>query len=46
MLARDLGMTRSELRQRMSCAEFVDWLAFYALEAEERERALREASRR
>jgi hypothetical protein len=35
-LARDLGMTRGELRARMSQAEIVDWLALYLLEAQER----------
>jgi hypothetical protein len=38
ILARDLGMTRAALRSRMSTAEFTDWLALYALEAEERKR--------
>lgn len=40
ILARELSMTRAELRQRMSTVEFYDWLVFYGLEAEERERAL------
>ncbi len=38
LLARELGMTRAQLRLSMSSAEFTDWLAFYAIEAEERER--------
>jgi hypothetical protein len=41
ILARDLGMTRDELRARMSTAEYTEWLALYTLEAEERERARR-----
>ena len=36
VLARDLGMTRARLRATMSTAEYTDWLALYALEADER----------
>lgn len=32
-------MTRGELRQRMSQAEFLDWIGLFNLEAEEREKA-------
>lgn len=38
-LARDLKMTVGELNAQMSSAEFTDWMAFYALEAQDRERA-------
>jgi hypothetical protein len=34
-LARELGMTLSELSQRMSSAELIDWVIFSRLEAEE-----------
>lgn len=37
-LARDLGMTVSELRHRMTAAEFVEWQALYTVEALERSR--------
>jgi len=36
MLARDLGMTRAQLRRSMSMPEYMDWLALYYLEAKER----------
>lgn len=39
-------MTRGDLRRRMSTAEFRDWLAFYVLEAEEREAEARKAQQR
>ena len=45
MLARDLSMTRDQLRRCMSTAEFTDWLALYTLEAEEREREMRSRQR-
>ena len=32
-LARDLGMTLSEMGSRMSFREFLSWAAFYKLEA-------------
>lgn len=44
-LARELSMTRAELRLRMSSAEFTDWIAFYTLESEDQERAIRKAQR-
>lgn len=31
-------MTRGQLRATMSTAEYTDWLALYAIEAEERKR--------
>ncbi len=44
-LARDLHKTRAELytgqATPLSSAEFTDWLAFYALDAEDLERAAR-----
>lgn len=45
ILARDLGMTRSRLRRVMSAREYIDWLALYSLEADEREQALERAKR-
>lgn len=45
-LARDLGMTVGEMNVRMDSAEFTDWMAFYTLEAQDRERASKEAKRR
>jgi len=45
MLARDLGMTRAELRRRMGMAEYNDWIVFYQLEQRERERAMNKARR-
>ena len=33
VLARDLGMTLSEMGSRMSFHEFVSWAAFYKLES-------------
>ncbi len=38
-LARELGMTRSELIRRMSIAEIIDWMAFFKLEQEDQKRA-------
>lgn len=45
-LARDLGMTVGELRQRMSTAEFAQWVAFYVAEAKERARQEKAARKR
>ncbi len=45
-LARDLKRTVRELQASMDSNEFVHWVAYYAMEAEERERAAREAKRR
>lgn len=38
-LARDLGMTRGELRAKLSHREYVDWIAFYNVEAELKRKA-------
>jgi hypothetical protein len=46
MLARDLHMTRAELVQRMSASEFAHWIAFYNMEAHDREQAQKRAQRR
>lgn len=40
-LARDLGMTHSEMMRRMSCAEFARWVAFYQKEKRDQERERR-----
>ena len=45
-LARELGMTRAELLERMSAQEFAQWVAFLQLEAREREQAQRRAKNR
>lgn len=45
-LARDLGMTVAELERRLSTAEYVEWAAFYAAEAEAQTKAMRDAERR
>jgi hypothetical protein len=45
-LARELGMTRSELLRRMSVRELVDWMAYYTLENADRERAQQDAEDR
>lgn len=39
-------MTLSELQSRMTEAELIGWSAYYALRAEEKEKAYREAKRR
>lgn len=44
-LAADLGMTLSELRHKMSAAEFVQWVAYYRVEAADREKAMKDAQR-
>jgi len=36
-------MTRAELLRRMSASEFIHWCALYRIEAQERERAQRDA---
>lgn len=46
MLARDLGMTRAEMCQRMGSAEFVAWAGFYSYEHKEREAAEKKAKKR
>ena len=38
-VARELHITRSQLRREMSTAEFTDWIAFFSLEAEARKKA-------
>jgi hypothetical protein len=42
-LARDLHRTVAELEAGMSSAEFTEWMAFYTLEAQDRERAEKKA---
>lgn len=42
-LARELRMTRAELCERISGAEFAYWMALYDLEAQERRRAQQDA---
>lgn len=42
-LARELGRTREELVRSMSMREFIDWLAFFTLEQEDRKRAMQDA---
>lgn len=39
-------MTVAELRRRMTTAEFVQWVAFYSVEAQEQERAQKRAQKR
>jgi hypothetical protein len=46
MLAKDLHMTRAELIGRISTREFSEWIAYYNLEAHDREQAQKRASRR
>lgn len=46
MLARELHMTRAELVERLSASEFAHWIAFFQLEAYERERASKRAKNR
>lgn len=45
-LARELRMTRGELRERMTGNEFAYWIAFVGLEAKEQERAQKSAQNR
>lgn len=45
-LARDLSRTVNELTRTISHAEFVEWLAFYQVEAEAQAKANRDAQRR
>lgn len=45
-LARELGMTRSELLKRMSMREFVDWIAYFKIENEDQRRAQEDAEDR
>lgn len=42
-LARELGMTVAELRERMSHRELVEWSAFLGLEDQHRELAEKQA---
>jgi hypothetical protein len=42
-LARELGMTHGELLVRMTGHEFASWIAYYKLEADEREKAQQRA---
>lgn len=45
-MARELGMTVADLRERMSHRELVEWSAFFGLEAQRQEIALKEAGGR
>ena len=46
MVAAELHMTVAELRQRMSSAEFTNWLAYFAERARREANALKRARRR
>jgi hypothetical protein len=39
-------MTRAQLRQRVTTAEFTEWVAFYLLESEAAEQQAQEAKRK
>jgi hypothetical protein len=43
-LARELGMTVREMLNRIDSRELSEWMAYYMLEAEEREQADKKAS--
>ncbi len=45
-LARELRMTLSEMRRKMSSAEFAKWVAFYNVENQEQEKARKDAERK
>lgn len=45
-MARELGMTVADLRERMPHRELVEWSAFLGLEAQHREIAWKEAGGR
>lgn len=45
-LAQKLGMTRDELRERMSQAEFTDWQVYYGRKAQREELAMAKVKRR
>ena len=44
MLAKDLGMTVSEMMRKMSAREFDYWAVYYKTENEMRERAIKKAN--
>ncbi len=43
LIARDLGMTVEQMGEAMSVQEYFQWLALYAVETEEHERAMKRA---
>lgn len=45
-LARELRKTHSELIREMSVREFIDWIAFFALEQEDQQRRMEDAEDR
>lgn len=45
-LARELKKTRAELLRDLSTVEFIDWIAFYRLEAEDQQRQREDAEDR
>ncbi len=45
-MARELGMTAADLRERMSHRELIEWSAFLGLEAQHLEIARKEAGGR
>jgi hypothetical protein len=45
-LARELGMTHRQLVSTMTTRELIDWMAFYRLEHEERDKAKQAADDR
>jgi hypothetical protein len=42
-LASQLGITRADLRTRMSIDEYTDWVAYYSLKADAEEKAAKAA---
>jgi len=45
-LARELKMTVGELSERMSSRELAEWIAYFKIEASEREQAQQRAKRK
>ena len=42
MIAEKLGMTLAELRERMTAAELALWAAFYELQADQQQEAIKQ----
>jgi CO/xanthine dehydrogenase Mo-binding subunit len=45
-LAAQLGITRADLRTRMSIDEYTDWVAYYSLKADAEEKAAKAAKQK
>lgn len=45
-LAETLGIPVSECQERVSSAEFVEWMAYFEIKQEEQEKAMKEQERK